>query len=229
LMLDHIATVVGRYAGKIQSWDVVNEAIEPGDKRADGLRSSPWLTLLGPEYIDIAFHAAAEADPNALLVWNELHMEFDWARANRRLFVQNLKDRINRGVPIQAVGLQSHIWATAPSYGEDFVSFLQTLTDMGLKIVISEMDVKDSDVVGDAPARDQVVAQKYYEYLSTVLPDTSVVAVLTWGLSDRYTFLSKSYPRKDGAPVRPLPLDADYNATPAWSSIARAFDEAPHR
>jgi endo-1,4-beta-xylanase len=229
LLLSHIATVVGRYAGKMHSWDVVNEAIEPNDKRPDGLRASPWLELVGPEYIDIAFHAAAEADPKALLVWNEIHLELDWARGNRAALIQNLKTRINRGVPIHAVGLQSHLWANVPSYGNDFLSFLQTLVDLGLRILITEMDVTDSDVPGDVPTRDRLVSSIYYDYLSAVLPHKSVVAVLTWGLSDRFTYLTKYKPRKDGGPVRPLPLDPGLNPTPAWYAIARAFDEAVAR
>jgi endo-1,4-beta-xylanase len=229
LLLGHIATVVGRYRGKTHSWDVLNEAIEPDDKRPDGLRSSPWLELLGPDYIDIAFHAAAEADPSALLVWNEIHLEFNWARANRAALIRNLKERINRGVPIQAVGFQSHLWASVPSYGDDFVSFLRALADMGLKILITELDVTDSDVAGDVEMRDQRVAQIYYDYLSAMLPEKSVIAVLTWGLSDRYTYLTKYKPRKDGGPVRPLPLDSNFSAKAAWDSIARAFDEAPPR
>jgi endo-1,4-beta-xylanase len=229
LLLGHIATVVGRYAGKMHSWDVLNEAIEPGDKRPDGLRNSPWLNLLGPEYIDIAFHAAAEADPQALLVWNEIHTEFNWARANREAFTQNLKTRISRGVPIHAVGLQSHLWANVPSYGEDFISFLKTLTDLGLKILITEMDVMDSEIPGDVPVRDQIVAKIYHDYLSVVLPQKSVVAVFTWGLSDRFTYLTKYKPRKDGGPVRPLPLDSNLNPKSAWDSMARAFDDAEPR
>jgi endo-1,4-beta-xylanase len=229
LLLTHIATVVGRYAGKMHSWDVVNEAVEPNDKRADGLRNSPWLELVGPEYIDIAFHAAAEADPKALLVWNEIHLEMNYARANRAAFIQNLKTRINRGVPIHAVGLQSHLWANMPSFGDDFPSFLETLQHMGLKVLITEMDVMDSDVSGDVPTRDQMVAQIYYDYLSTVLLHKSVVAVLTWGLSDRFTYLTKYKPRKDGGQVRPLPLDLSLNPTPAYHAIARAFDEAASR
>lgn len=230
LLVDHIASVVGHYAGRMHSWDVVNEVIAPTDKRPDGLRVKPWLELLGPEYIDIAFHAAAEADPKALLVWNEINLEFNWARANREALIQNLRDRLGRNVPIHAVGLQSHLWASASPYNnEGFKSFLRIIADMGLKILITEMDVTDSDLPSDAGTRDQIVAKTYYEYLSTVLPERSVIAVLTWGLSDRFTWLASFRPRKDGGPVRPLPLDSSLNPTPAWYAIARAFDEAAAR
>ena len=73
----HINTVVGRYAGKIHSWDVVNEAIEPRDGRSDGLRKTPWLKLLGTDYIDYAFRLAAAADPQAILVYNDYGLDYD--------------------------------------------------------------------------------------------------------------------------------------------------------
>ncbi len=74
IMVDHINTVVGHYRGSVYSWDVVNEPIYH-DNRPDGLRKKPWLDLIGPDYIDIAFHAAHEADPHARLVLNECYIE----------------------------------------------------------------------------------------------------------------------------------------------------------
>lgn len=230
LLHDHIETVVRRYAGRVHSWDVVNEVIEPGDKRPDGLRRKPWLDLLGPEYIDLAFHTAAEADPHAILVWNEIHLEFNWAHGNRDAIITNLRDRLKRNVPIHALGLQSHLWASAPPYNNpEFVNFLRTISDMGLKILITELDVTDSDAEGNPEERDQLVAKTAYEYLSTVLQQRSVIGVLTWGLSDRYSWLIKFRPRKDGGPVRPLPLDADMQRTPLWYAMVKAFDECQPR
>ena len=75
MLLSHISTVVGHYAGQMHSWDVVNEAIRIEDGRADGLKVTPWLIYLGPEYIDLAFHAAHQADPKAMLVYNEDRLE----------------------------------------------------------------------------------------------------------------------------------------------------------
>jgi Beta-1,4-xylanase len=76
-LVEHITKVVSRYAGQIHSWDVVNEAIAPEEGRSDGLRQSPWLEFLGEDYIEIAFHAAAAADPSALLVYNDYGLEYD--------------------------------------------------------------------------------------------------------------------------------------------------------
>ncbi len=231
LLLTHINTVVGRYANKVHSWDVINEAVSPEDKRNDGLRNTPWMQLLGPEYIDTAFHAAAEADPRALLTWNEnlLEEESVSAETRRGFFLQNLKELVRRKVPIHAIGIQSHLPGDKPVGGSRFQDFLRSVSDLGLKIMITEMDVRDESYPADVSTRDRLVAERYHQYLSAVLQQHASVAVLTWGLSDRYTSVATYHPRKDGTAVRPLPLDASMNPTPATSAIARAFGEAAPR
>jgi endo-1,4-beta-xylanase len=227
LMLNHISTVVGHYAGKVHSWDVVNEALDPNEKRPDGLRSKPWVNLVGPDYIDDAFRAAAAADPKAMLVWNENHLETreDWAQAKREAMLKNLKLRLQRSVPIHAIGLQSHLPGTSPTFNyPEFVSFLRAVSDLGLKVIVSELDVIDSDLPADAASRDQAVANVYFDYLSTVLHSSMVPAVLTWGISDRYTWITGYKPRNDNAKARPLPFDEDLKPSPAWSAMAKAFE-----
>jgi endo-1,4-beta-xylanase len=232
LLLDHISKVVGRYAGKVHSWDVVNEAIWPPDKRDDGLRDTPWLRNMGTGYIETAFRAAAQADPSALLVWNEnwLEEESPLGDAKRMFFLQHLKDQMGRGVPIQAIGLQSHIIGDHTNIaGAHFKQFLNEITGMGLKILVTEMDVRDAHLPYDFDTRDRMVAERYYSYLHTVLEQKSVVAVLTWGISNKYTWTGKASPRPDNEPVRPLLYDTSMNPTLAWDAVARAFDDAPAR
>ena len=84
VLLSHISTVAGHYAGQMHSWDVVNEAIGVEDGRADGLKVTPWLIYLGPEYIDLAFHAAHQADPKAMLVYNENGLESENSAAEQK-------------------------------------------------------------------------------------------------------------------------------------------------
>jgi len=227
LMLDHISKVVGRYAGKVHSWDVVNEALDPNEKRPDGLRSKPWVHLVGPDYIDDAFHAAASADPKAMLVWNENHLETreDWAQAKREAMLKNLKLRLQKNVPIHAIGLQSHLPGTMATFHyPEFVSFLRAVSDLGLRVIISELDVIDSDLPAEIESRDQAVANIYFDYLSTVLRSSTVPAVLTWGISNRYTWIAGYKPRKDNGKARPLPLDEDLKPSLAWSAMAKAFE-----
>lgn len=232
LLLAHINTVVLHYAGKMQSWDVINEALEPNDKRPDGLRNSPWLQLLGPDYIEMAFRAASEADPHAILVWNENFIEEDTAAgiAKRAFFVQHLKRLLGKGVPIHAIGIQSHLIGGNPNIaGPQFQQFIDQVSDMGLKILITELDVKDFKLPNDITARDTAIAGIYTQYLNTVLARKAVVAVLSWGMSDKYTWIEKAYPRPDGAPVRPLAFDANMNPSRTWYALAKAFDSAPSR
>jgi endo-1,4-beta-xylanase len=233
LLVDHIANVLGHYAGKMHSWDVINEALKPSDRRPDGLRTNgPWMQCIGPEYIEIAFHAAAAADPHSLLVWNEnmIEEETQSAEARRQFLVQHLKTLQKRKVPVQAIGIQSHLVANRSIIaGAGFQRFLREVSEMGLKILITELDVTDSALPPDTAIRDRAIAEIYYNYLSTVLQHKSVSVVLTWGLTNRHSWLATYNPRDDRAHVRPLPFDADLNRTPAWSAMARAFDNAPQR
>jgi endo-1,4-beta-xylanase len=231
MMLDHISTVVRHYAGKMHSWDVVNEAIEPNHGRPDGMKVTPWLQMIGPEYIEMAFRATHETDPSAMLVYNEnwLEPEDRWTgnkRAKTLALLTNLK---RKGVPIDALGIQSHLFADAAVGGPNYARFLDEVTDLGLAILITEMDVRDQHLVGSVESRDKAVAQKYFDYLSFMLQRKAVKAVLTWGLSSRYTWITEHNPRADGTPVRPLPYDADLKPTAAWTAIAAAFDQAPMR
>ncbi|HBB32474.1 MAG TPA: glycosyl hydrolase family 10 [Cyanobacteria bacterium UBA8803] len=228
---DHIKTVVGRYAGKMHSWDVVNEAIELPDDRPDGLRKSPWFEVLGPDYIDLAFRLAAEADPKALLVYNENRLEAPKFESRRTSVLKLLERLKSKGTPVQALGMQSHIGNATwnESQAKNLRNFLKDVASLGLKILITEMDVIDEDMPLDTAVRDRLVAGVYEDFLSIVLDEPAVIAVLTWGLSDRSTWISNYKPRNDGAPVRPLPLDAELNRKLAWNAIARAFDRAPKR
>ncbi len=229
---EHIATVTKHYAGQMHSWDVVNEAIEPDDGRSDGLRNknTPWFEFLGPDYIELAFRVAAEADPKALLVYNEAGLEYDIpTHEARRSAVLKLLERLkSKGTPIHALGIQSHLAGDETHFNpKKLQKFLNDVASLGLKILITELDVKDQRLPVDPTVRDHIIAAAYEDYLSVVLDEPAVIAVLTWGLSDRYSWLSIYSPRSDGALVRPLPLDVNLKPKLAWNAIARAFDKSP--
>lgn len=231
MLVNHIQTVVGRYAGRMHSWDVVNEAIELTDNRADGLRKTPWLKLLGPGYIDLAFRTAAEADPNALLVYNEHQLHSDKFDAKRTAVLRLLERLKSNGTPVHALGMQGHLGRRSwnESQARNLRNFLRDVASLGLKILETEMDVTDKSMPLDISVRDRIIAGVYEDYLSILLEEPAVIAVMTWGLSDRYTWLSSYAPRKDRKPVRPLVLDAQMNRKLAWNATARAFDKAPMR
>lgn len=231
-LVNHIKTVVGHYAGKIHSWDVVNEAIAPRDQRPDNLRKTPWLEFLGKDYIELAFRLAAQSDPKALLVYNEYGLDYDTNddEVKRNAVLNLLQHLKSKGTPIHALGIQGHLSGEQHNFNpEKFREFLRNVASLGLKILITEMDVTDKKLPKDIITRDRIVAGVYHDYLSTALDERAVIAVLTWGLSDGYTWLAEFQPRSDGARVRPLPLDANLNRTLAWNAIANAFDHAPPR
>lgn len=232
LLRRHIAEVAGHYRGQIHSWDVVNEAINIDDGRPDGLRNSPWLQLVGPDYIGIAFRAARQADPNAILTYNDYALEQDGPKfdAKRKAVLGLLTTLRDQNAPVQALGLQSHLKAgTNPMNWTALHAFMNPIEKLDLRIFVTELDVDDSDVPGDVREHDAVVASIYGDYLRNVLQHKSVTAVLTWGLTDRDTWLNSPGRRRTGPLRRPLPLDSDLNPKPAFYAMLDAISRAEAR
>jgi len=224
----HIRAVVGHFKGRMHSWDVVNEAVSPGDLRNDGLRKTPWLEHFGPEYLDSAYHTASETDPGALLVYNDYGLDYDepGQEAKRAAVLNLLRDLKKRSVPLHAFGMQAHLSARQQKNfrPETLRRFLGEIAGLGLKILITELDVADQSLPEDAAERDRGVAEVYESYLTAALSNQALIAVLTWGLTDKYTWLANQNKRADGTPVRVLPFDRDFQRKPAWHAMAKAFD-----
>ncbi len=205
LLVDHITTVARHFKGKLHSWDVVNEAVHPPDGRTDGLRNGPWLKLLGPEFIPLAFKTAHAADPDVLLTYNDYGIETDSDEdvKKRAAILELIRGMMKDKVPIDAVGIQSHIhvgWSTADSKG--LREWMRTLRGMGLKIFVTEMDINDDTFKTDDPAEiDAAVAQTYHDYMDVMVSEPAVAAVLTWGVTDAHTWLAarRAGPRAPGA------------------------------
>ena len=225
-LVNHIQTVAGRYAGRMHSWDVVNEAVLPADGRPDGLRASPWLQLIGEDYLELAFRTARNADPQALLAYNDYGIEGeDGGSAAKRAAVLTLLRRLKaRHVPIDAVGVQSHIEA-GKTYGAGLREFLAAARELELQIFVTEMDVNDRKVPGEIGARDLAVAASYSDYLRLVLGEAAVRVVMTWGITDRYTWLNGEDARADHQPERCLPFDQNDMPTACFYSICKEFDQ----
>lgn len=234
ILSQHIQRLVQHYRGRIHSWCVVNEAIayDPRQGRSDGLQESPWLAFLGPEYLDLSFRMAAQADPRALLFYNDYGLDYDnpLDESKRRAVLKLLERLKAQGTPIHALGIQAHLRGEATDFNpRKLREFLREVAGLGLKIMITELDVNDLRLPANENTRDARVADVYEAYLTTVLDEPAVISVITWGLSDRYTYLAEDLSRIQGRDVRPLPLDRNLQAKPAWRAIAQALDQAPHR
>ncbi len=233
LMTGHIQKVAAHFAGRLYSWDVINEVLEPGSQRTDGLRDSPWLQNCGTGYLDVAFRTAAAADPKALLIWNENYLELSngYGSAKRAALLNLLDGMIARGVPVHGIGIEAHLRAEQAAVLGDksYEAFLAELARRGMKIFITELDVQDVTLSPAAGTRDHAVADIYRKFLTASLRQPAVRGVLTWGLADSFSWIAGYRPRKDGLPVRPLPFDAALQPKAAYYAIAEALQAAPRR
>ena len=231
LLVDHIHTVMGRYRGRVHSWDVVNEAILPKDGQPNGLRKSFWYDAIGPDYIDLAFHTARDADPHAKLTYNDYGVEYDSDEdaERRKVILALLRGMQERKVPLDAVGIQSHIKAGSPyTVGKGLTDYIESLRSMGLEVYLTELDVNEDDLTyNDLQRRDHTVAETYRQYLDVALANPAVKLMLTWGVSDRRTWLNNGpthHRKQPNRPQRSLPFDSDYRPVEAFFAIRDSFD-----
>ena len=227
---------MGRVYGSFTwSVNVINEALNPRDGLARGERRSALSEAFGSSYWDWAFHAAREAFPNSLLVYNDygLEQEHPNVRAKREALLARLDAMKRSGTPIDAIGLQSHLDLRERFDDALFTRFLAQVAQRGVSIILTELDVLDVGAPADIAVRDGQVAGLYARYLQAALAEPAVIGVVTWGLSDRTTWLnagrSPRFARRDGLPVRPLPFDDALRPTPAFWAMEAAFRGAKRR
>ncbi|MGE0231391.1 MAG: endo-1,4-beta-xylanase [Flavobacteriaceae bacterium] len=232
----HTVTVIDHFRGRVAQWDVVNEAVEPKEGRMDGLRNSILMRQLGRDFIAHAFHLAKETDPAAVRYYNDTGFWADTAEDElRRRAVLRLLEQLKRdGAPVQGLGMQAHLEADeVPFDQKTFRRFLADVASLGLEIMVTELDVNDRYVSGAEPleVRDGKVADMTRRYLDALLDEPAVAGVVTWGLSDRYTWLNgdNRWARKDRRRNRCLPLDDAFRRKPMWYAMAAAFDGARDR
>jgi endo-1,4-beta-xylanase len=234
-MSDHIHTVVGRYQSRINGWDVVNEALEE-----DGtLRQTPWLKIIGEDYIAKAFQFAHEADPQAELYYNDYNLENE---AKLKGAVELLKKLRAQGVPISGVGIQGHYHMDAPS-NEQVDAAITAFGELGLKVMITELDVDvlplafqytGADVSLSAELQpklnpyakglprsvQQALAQRYAGLFRVYLKHRSTLTRVTfWGVTDGDSWLN-NWPVK-GRRNYPLLFDRNGRPKPAFDAVIR--------
>ncbi|MBY0380669.1 MAG: endo-1,4-beta-xylanase [Xanthobacteraceae bacterium] len=227
----YIEEVVGRYIGKLHSWDIVNEPFWPGHKAPGGYRLGPWYDAFGTDYIRRAFERANSVDKTTKFVLNEAQTERDddvglAVRAGILKLVRELKDG---GVRLNAVGLQGHLQPKYPHDPQRFAEFVHELAGLGVDIYITEFDVRDDTFPDDIKARDEMVAKTAEQFLNTVLRIPAVKVVIAWELADKYSFYTDAAKKKDPTSVRmprPLPYDSELQRKPLWFAMQRAFANA---
>jgi len=234
-MRDHIHTVVGRYKGRIKGWDVVNEALNE-----DGsLRQSPWMKIIGEDYLAKAFEFAHEADPRAQLYYNDYSLENEAKRNGAIKLIRKLQAA---DVSIFAVGLQGHDkmeWPTVEQQDATIAAF----SKLGIKVNITELDVdvlppasqnRGADITlnvelqaklnpyarGLPDSVQQALAKRYADLFSVFVKHRDVIDRVTfWGVTDGDSWLN-------GWPVRgrtsyPLLFDRNGQPKPAFDAVIR--------
>ena len=212
-MNDHIDTVMSRYAGKIQAWDVVNEGLED-TVNGGGFRETLWFDALGESYIDKAFIRARAADPAAELIYNDY--DVGWLNPKSDEMYTLLTRLLNDGVPLDAVGFQMHLKTGFTDY-DGFTVNMQRFADLGLDIYITELDVQIADQVLDETAlavEYDLQADVYEKVTKRCLAQPRCKALQVWGVNDYYSWL----PWFD-----PLLFDNQYNVKPAYYGLQRAL------
>lgn len=237
LVATHIRTVVERYGTRIRSYDVVNEAVDPADGE---LRQTSLSRAMGSAeaVLDHAFHTARRHAPHAELVYND-YMSWEAGNERHRAGVLRLLEGFKaRKVPVDALGVQSHIGLFGPTPSvADLVAqltpawraFLDQVVAMGYRLVVTEFDVRDRGLPAGIAVRDRGVAEFARAYLDIMLSYPQLSDVLVWGMSDRYSWLRGFEPRPDGQITRGSPYDVDLQPKPLRAAIAAALAAAPAR
>lgn len=209
LMTDHIALEVGRYKGRLATWDVVNEPFNE-----DGTyRQTLWYNGLGADYIAEALTAARAADPSAKLYINDYNVEGVNAKSTALYnLVRSLKER---GVPIDGVGLQAHlILGQVPSTLQQNI---QRFADLDVDVAITELDIR-MQLPSDSAKLTQQAAD-YKAVMNACLAVPRCVGVTVWGFTDSDSWIPSTFPGQGAA----TPYDENYAPKPAYHAIAESL------
>ena len=224
ILRDHIFTVVGRYRGRVEMWDVVNEPVQTrvGASNYGELRRSIWLETIGPEYVELAFRFAHQADPDAILIYNQFGIGDEPAATSMSI----LEDLLARGTPVHGVGFEMHVKLEGepPLERVDEVSRLMAeAASLGLHVYVSEMDVAVTKPW--TPGKGEAQAIVFDAILDACLREPACQGFQTWGFTDRYTWIPEHFPGW----TSPLLFDVNLAPKPAYQAVLDRLTWAPTR
>lgn len=218
---DHIATVAGRYKGKIKQWSVVNEAFTRG-QHANGL--SDWWgdhTGGGTAYIDQAFISARQADPHAKLILNDFNNEH-FNPVSDAMYAY-IKDAKARGIPIDGIGMQMHIDGTHTPDKVEVIANMQRFAALGIGVYVTEFDVNMSAVPADDATKDRIAGNIYYNMMRACIESKVCDSFALLGITDKETWYN--YMGSSTVGARPLMFDGSYKAKQAYYSFREALQQ----
>ncbi|NLS12191.1 endo-1,4-beta-xylanase [Vibrio sp. SM6] len=210
----HIKTVVSHYKGQVKYWDVVNEAFNDNG----GFRETLWYNALGEEYIEMAFRFAHEADPDAILFYNDYSTEGMNAKANG--VYRHVKKLLEKGVPIHGVGTQLHLTSDGPISDVSIARNIERLSELGLKTHFTEIDVRLRDGDGESALFDQAKRYEMLMKLAVFYPQVDLYT--TWGLTDKYSWVPNWFKGYG----RPLLFDENYQPKAAYNAVHQVLEDA---
>lgn len=217
LLKTHVQTIVSHFKGRVTSWDVINEAFNE-----DGtLRNSIWLRKLGSSYIEKAFRYAREADPEALLFYNDFNLV---SNPNKlRSVLQLLNSMQARGVKVDGIGMQTHI-SVQYVEEEQVAEALYEVARHGYKIHLSEIDISINPNGGIIKNKDHLLQQQAFKLAGIVqhykqLPPHLQYGITFWGISDADSWIPQFYERED----YPLLYNRKYQPKPAYCKLKEAL------
>ena len=224
---------LGREFPSIKCWDAMNEAVDPATGK---LRETEFTRLLGGRFFDLAFRIQRQKSPEARLVYNET-MSWEAEPTHRNGVLRLLERGLARGLPIDALGIQSHIGKTLgrPRDERAWRDFLTEVRGMGLDVVLSEFDCSDRNISNTDPDyRDQRVAEHCKAYLDITLDFPNVTELIVWSLADGPSYMNRdSYPpwrkRIDGQALRGHPFDHKLRPKPMLTALKNSLANAPMR
>lgn len=230
----HIDVVASRYAGAIQSWDAVNEPFWPGSGKPGGFRPGPWYDAMGEDYIFRAFRRLAQVDRHAKLVLNEAFTEQndELGKAVRQRMLPLIDRMLDRGLKLDAVGLQAHIRPGVAFDIDAFLRFLDEIAARKIDIYLTEFDIEDVTLPRELSKRDELVADWTTRFLEPVLRNKAIKVLIAWHLSDKYTWYRETAVAKERNyrfPARPLPFDDRFHEKRMARAMRKTLFEAPSR